>query len=93
MIRTYKYRLRPNREQTQRLDTLFSQARKLYNASLEQRITVYQETGQSIHYPAQWAHFREKRNNNVDTFRILNATSVQQMLRRMDKSFCAYSAG
>jgi putative transposase len=90
MIRTYKYRLRPDREQTQRLDTLFCQARKLYNAALEQRIIVYQETGQSIHYPAQWAHFREKRNNNVDTFRMRNATSIQQKLRRLDKAFCAF---
>ena len=34
MIRTYKYRLRPNRIQTTALDSLFSQARRLYNAAL-----------------------------------------------------------
>jgi len=57
MIQTYKYCLRPNRAQTAALDSLFSQARRLYNAALAQRITTYQETGEGIRYPAQWAHF------------------------------------
>ncbi len=90
MIRTYKYRLRPNKQQDEALDFLFWQARNLYNAPLEQRITVYQETGKGINYPAQWAHFRDERNNNPDTFGMLNASSVQQMLRRLDKSFSAF---
>ena len=90
MIRTFKYRLRPNRQQSQQLDALFWQARKLYNAALEQRISVYQETGKGINYPAQWAHFRDERNNNPAIFGMLNATSVQQMLRRLDKSFSAF---
>ena len=72
------------------LDLLFSQARNLYNAALEQRITVYQETGRGINYPAQWTHFRDIRNNKPDSFGMLNATSLQQMLRRLDKSFAAF---
>jgi putative transposase len=90
MIRTYKYRLRPNKGQDEALDFLFWQARNLYNAALEQRISVHQETGKGINYPAQWAHFRDKRNNNPGKFGMLNATSLQQMLRRLDKSFSAF---
>ncbi len=90
MIRTYKYRLRPNKQQTNLLDFLFWQARNLYNAALEQRITVYQETDKSVNYSAQWVHFRDERNNNPDVFGMLNATSVQQMLRRLDKSYAAF---
>jgi putative transposase len=90
MIRTYKYRLRPNKRQDETLDFLFWQARNLYNAALEQRITVYQETDKGINYGAQWAHFRDERNNNPDTFGMLNASSVQQMLRRLDKAFSAF---
>jgi hypothetical protein len=48
MIRTYKYRLRPNRIPSRNLDALFWQARTLYNAALEQRITVYKETGRGL---------------------------------------------
>lgn len=90
MIRTYKYRLRPNRAQTTVLDRLFWQARSLYNAALEQRITTYQEAGKGISYPAQWAHFRDQRNNHPAVYGMLNATSVQQLLRRLDKAFSAF---
>jgi putative transposase len=90
MIRTYKYRLRPNRTQTTALERLFSQARRLYNAALEQRIVTYQETGKGIRYPAQWAHFRDQRNNHPEEYGMLNATSTQQLLRRLDKAFSAF---
>ena len=77
MIRTYKYRLRLNKAQNTALDALFWQARNLYNAALEQRISVYQETGNGINYPAQWAHFRDQRNNNPGLYGMMNASSVQ----------------
>jgi len=41
MLRTYKYLLRPNTEQAEKLDFLFWQSRLIYNAALEQRITTY----------------------------------------------------
>jgi len=90
VILTYKYRLYPTNAQAQQLDFLLWQGRLLYNAALEQRITVYKETGQGIGYPQQWAHFRDLRNANPDTFGQLNATSVQQLLRRLDKAFAAF---
>lgn len=63
MILTYKYRLYPNRAQRQQLDFLLWQGRNVYNAALEQRIAVYQETGKGISYPQQWAHFRDQRRD------------------------------
>ncbi len=90
MIRTYKYLLRPNPEQVQALDFLLWQSRRIYNATLEQRITTYRDTGKGIGYGAQWAHFRDMRHENPDTFGKLNATSLQQLLRRLDKGFTAF---
>ena len=90
MRRTYQYRLYPNRTQTPALDLLLWQGRTLYNAALEQRITTYRATGKGITYPAQWAHFRDLRHASPATLGQLNATSVQQMLRRLDKSFRAF---
>ena len=96
MIRTYKYRLYPTNAQAEglyeasQLDCLLWQGRTLYNAALEQRITTYQETGESLKYVDQWPHFRDLRNANPDTLGQLNATSVQQMLRRLDKAFAAF---
>ncbi len=90
MIRTYKYRLYPTNAQARALDFLLWQGRTLYNAALEQRVTTYKETGKGITYPQQWAHFRDQRRANPDTLGQLNATSVQQMLRRLDKAFHAF---
>jgi putative transposase len=90
MLRTYKYLMRPSREQEQSLDFLFWQSRNLYNAALEQRIRIYKERSKGIHYPEQWAHFKDERHANPDTYGKLNATSVQQLLRRLDKAFSAF---
>jgi len=45
MLRTYKYLLRPSREQLEKLDFLLWKSSSVYNAALEQRITSYQEAG------------------------------------------------
>jgi putative transposase len=87
---TYKYRLYPNKAQRRHLDFLVGQGRVIYNAALEQRIAVYQETGKGVSYPQQWTHFRDQRHENPDTLGQLNATSVQQLLRRLDKVFSAF---
>lgn len=90
MLRTYKYLLRPNTEQAEKLDFLFWQSRLIYNAALEQRITTYKETGKGIGYGAQWEYFRDVRRANPDTFGRLNASGLQQVLRRLDKAFGAF---
>jgi len=90
MIRTYKYRLYTNKSQREALDFILWQQRILYNAALEQRKTVYEETGKGISYVEQWAHFRDERRANPDTFGLVNATSLQQLLRRVDKAYQAF---
>jgi putative transposase len=90
MLRTYKYLLRPNNEQAAQLDFLLWQSRLVYNAALEQRIMTYQESGKGLGYAAQWAHFRDLRHDHPDTLGQLNASSVQHMLRRLNKSFAAF---
>jgi len=90
LIRTYKYRLRPNRIQTEMLETMFWQAGTLYNAALEQRIATYKDAGKGVSFADQCKVFRDERNNKPDIYGLLNASSVQQMLRRLDKAFAAF---
>ena len=90
MIRTFKYRLFTNKSQRDALDYILWQQRILYNAALEQRKTVYEETGKGISYDDQWAHFRDERRAKPDTFGLVNATSLQQLLRRVDKAYKAF---
>ncbi len=90
MLRTYKYLLRPNDEQLKSLDFLLWQSRIVYNTALEQRITTYKETGKGMSYKTQWTYFRDLRRDNPDTLGLVNADSLQQLLRRLDKSFTAF---
>jgi putative transposase len=90
MLRTYKYLLRPDDRQSSGLEFLLWQGRLVNNAALEQRIHTYQETGKGIGYATQWAHFRDLRKLSPDTVGRLNASSLQQMLRRLDKAFSAF---
>jgi putative transposase len=90
VIRTYKYRLYPTNAQEKALDFLLWQGRLLYNAALEQRITTYRKTGERVTYYQQWAYFRDRRRASPDTLGQLNATSMQQLLRRLDKAFRAF---
>ena len=90
MIRTYKYLLRPNDEQAKALEFLLWQSRLIYNLALEQRITTYRDTDKGIGYNSQWAHFRDLRRENSETFGKLNASSLQHLLRRLDKAFQAF---
>ena len=90
MLLTYKYRLYPTNAQARALDFLLWQGRNLYNAALEQRITAYKERGASVRYPEQWAHFRAIRHEQPDRLGQLNASCIQQLLRRLDKAFTAF---
>ena len=90
MQRTYQYRLYPNQAQQDALDVILRQSCLLYNEALEHRRHVYKHTGQSVSYPAQWERFREDRKTRLEDFGLLNATSVQQLLRRLDKTFAAF---
>ena len=90
MLRIYKYLLRPNTKQMKTLDFLLWQSRLVYNAAFEQRISIYQETGKGISYQNQWAYFRDLRHTEPDTLGKLNASSIQQLLRRLDKAFSAF---
>ena len=90
MQRTYQYRLYPDQEQEDALDTILRQSCLLYNEALEHRRDVYKHTGQSVSYPAQWERFSEDRKARLEDFGLLNATSVQQLLRRLNKAFVAF---
>jgi putative transposase len=90
MMRSQKYRLYPHKPQESTLSYLLDLSRNVYNAALEQRITTYQETGDSVWYSEQWEYFRDSRRVDPDGLGLLNATCLQQTLRRLDKAYRAF---
>ena len=90
MQRTYQYRLYPTPEQQGALEVLLRQSCLLYNEALAHRRHAWRTAQVSVSYGDQWTRFREDRKERLEDFGLLNATSVQQLLRRLDKTFAAF---
>jgi putative transposase len=88
LTRTYQYRLYPRKAERQALDRLLEQSREVYNAALAQCKTAYAATGKHQSAISQWPYFREWRNTFDDL--LLNASSMQHLLRRLDKAYSAF---
>lgn len=93
MIRTYKYRLQPTRKQTHLLDELFFQMQTVYNDALNERRWYWSRSRKSISYYDQWNRARGERHALPEEMGMLNATSIQQMLRRVDKACRSFYSG
>jgi len=87
MIRTYRYRIYPNKTHRDLLGNIFDFQCTLYNQALHNRTETYKTTKKSLSYVDQWNIFKQARR---DVFPHVNATSMQQLLRRLDKSFKAF---
>lgn len=89
MIRSFKFRIRPSRVQADALDAMLGDCCTLYNACLEQRITAYRRCGVSLRYTNQAAELKAVRAAEPD-FARWGFTTLQQVLRRLDKTFSAF---
>ncbi|MBE0674836.1 MAG: IS200/IS605 family element transposase accessory protein TnpB [Bacteroidales bacterium] len=87
MIRTYKYRLRPTKKQAFILKDIFFQMQAVYNDALNERRWYWQRSRRSISYYDQWPRIRDERHALPGEMGLLNATSIQQMLRRVNKAY------
>ena len=90
MQRTYQYRLYPTPEQQGALAVILRQSCLLYNEALEHRRHAWRTAQVSVSYGDQWTRFRADRKERLEDFGLLNAPSVQQLLRRLDKTFAAF---
>jgi putative transposase len=89
MRRTFRYRLYPNRTQARALEALLDGARGLYNAALEQRRTEWQWHRHGVRYLDQAKELKAARNTDP-VLALLNYSSCQDVLRRLDKAFSAF---
>jgi putative transposase len=87
---TYEYRLYPRKAELERLDTMLWHGRMVYNFALEVCKNTYEAAGERIKPMALWQYFRDWRNQLPDDERLLNASSLQHILRRLDKSYAAF---
>ncbi len=89
MRRAFKCRLYPTKAQKIALNDLLIGARRLYNAALEQRRWMYRDHGISVGYLNQAAQLKEARDTD-EKLKLLNYSSCQDVLRRLQKAFDAF---
>lgn len=94
LIKTYKYKLRPNATQRAIFEQWLGINRYLYNNALEHRITAYQSAKVSIHRFEQHKQLSEVRNS--DGFKFLKLVPLQTLrdtLDRVNKAFESFFNG
>ena len=89
MRRAFKYRLDPNASQESDLETMRETHRRLYNACLDERKTVYEAEKRTVIYTDQSATFTKARKTNP-FYANINFSSAQATLRRLDKAYKAF---
>ncbi len=89
MILSQKFRVYPNRAQSDALGAMLRDFCKLYNAGLEQRIAAYRTRGISLIYAAQAKELKAVRSAD-DGLSRWSFSAEQQVLRRLDKTFKAF---
>lgn len=89
IIRAYKYRLNPNKEQVKQLENVLWQSRDLYNFALEQRKTHYEETNKNLSFYDQSKWYRKVRDTE-NRWEQLNSHTCLRTLMRLDRSYKSF---
>lgn len=90
MLKTYKYRLYPTAKQRAAIDDAIDRHRWLYNEALARRRDAYQDRQESLSYYDQSRWLTANRKEADSSYVMLNFSSCQRTLRRLDKAFKAF---
>lgn len=86
-MKTFEYRLRPNKTQDAALWAVLIASRKMYNDALAELLAHYNETGKFLHiYEQDRAHGKERHPD-------LPAVVVDTTLKRLHRSFANFFRG
>lgn len=92
MMRTYKFRIEPTKDQRQKIDKTLLYCRRLYNACLEQRIIVYKmhkRNGISLSYYAQKKELPPLKTACPE-YKTVHSQVLQNVVERLDKAFQSF---
>ena len=93
MIKAYKYRLHPTKEQAEFFEKTFGCVRFVYNWALNQRIEAYQKDGTRISWLGSCRRLTElKKQEETKWLCEVPNQSLQQSIRNMDKAFTHFFA-
>jgi len=87
--KTYMYKLTPTPEQERQLELVVWRCRTLYNAALEQRITLWKQRGVSVLRFQQEAELKDLRAE-VPDYVTMHSHVLQDVLARLEKTYQAF---
>ena len=88
MIKAYKYKLLPNKEQMETLSKYFGSVRFVYNWGLERKIKTHKENGKSICYVQLAKELTLlKQQKEFEWLNECSSASLQQSLRNLESAF------
>lgn len=90
MFKAFRYRLYPTKKQSEALVAQLGGHRFVYNQALAQRKEVYEQIGKGVGYATQATDLLPKLRKENERLVCCNYSSLQQTLRRLDKSFKAF---
>ncbi|MDR3584703.1 MAG: transposase [Desulfosporosinus sp.] len=86
ILKTYRYRIYLNKEQTVNIDNTLDLCRNLYNSALEHRIYLYKHWKVSISYNAQQNELPMIKQE-LPEYTAVHSQVLQDVLRRLDKAY------
>ena len=91
MIKGFRYRVYPNKEQEQQLNQMLGNARFVYNWALDRRIKEYQSEKKSISAFTLMTELTQlKKQEEYSWLNLSVAQSLQQSIVNMDKAFTRF---
>lgn len=89
MRRTFKYKIFPTKEQSEKLTHAFDLFRDIYNAGLQERRDAWKMNRVRVSYFDQSKQIPDIRRLNTD-YLAVPARSIAQTLRQLDRAFAAF---
>ncbi|MDB5053936.1 MAG: hypothetical protein JWM44_1986 [Bacilli bacterium] len=89
MLIAYKYRIYPNKQQKQKIQSTLERCRLLYNRLLEERILAYKQEGMTHTYFDQASTLNE-RKQHIPALKEVDSKVLQDVARRIDGAFHAF---
>ena len=91
MVKGFRYRIYPNKEQEQQLNQMLGNARFVYNWALDRRIKEYQAEKKSVSAFTLMTELTQlKKQPEYDWLKLSVAQSLQQSIVNMDKAFTRF---
>lgn len=88
MIRGYKFRIYPNKTQTNLIQRTFGCCRFIYNQGLDFRQKEYEASNKKVGYSATYAMLKNlKDDEDFDWLNEVDSTALQQSLRDLDSAY------